>query len=90
MERQTGLGRSLGEVIESLTPAESNVALTRGSDPHDITPQVYRLVLDVQDLRARVARLEADQHAASGAATKSAKKSKKKRNASAGKKTKKS
>ena len=85
MERQAGLGRSLGEVIESLTPAEPDVALTRGNDLYDITPQLYRLVVDVQDLRDRVDRLEAE-----SGAEKSPKKSKKKRNATAGKKTKKS
>jgi hypothetical protein len=85
VERQAGLGRSLGEVIESLTPAESDVALTRGNDLYDITPQLYRLVVDVQDLRERVTRLEADRDR-----QQSPKKSKKQRNASAGKKTKKS
>lgn len=77
MERQAGLGRSLEEVIESLTPAGTGPAHTRGTDLHDITPQLYRLVLDVQDLRDRVDRLESKQ-------------SKKKRNGSTGKKTKKS
>jgi hypothetical protein len=81
MERQAGLGRSLEEVIESLTPAEAGAPLTRGTDLHDITPQLYRLVLDVQDLRERVDRLEAHGDA------RSAKKSKKK---SSGKKHKKS
>ncbi len=91
MERQAGLGRSLGEVIESLTPAEPDVALTRGNDLYDITPQLYRLVVDVQDLRDRVDRLEAESGADDAAsAARSSKKSKKKRNASAGKKTKKS
>jgi hypothetical protein len=86
VERQAGLGRSLGEVIESLTPAEPDVALTRGNDLHDITPQLYRLAVDVQDLRNRVDRLETAQ-----GTEKSPKKSKKKkRDASAGKKTKKS
>lgn len=59
VERQAGLGRSLGEVIESLTPVEPDVALTRGNDLHDLTPQLYRLIVDVQDLRARVDQLEA-------------------------------
>ena len=94
MERQAGLGRSLGEVIESLTPAEPDVALTRGNDLHDITPQLYRLVVDVQDLRDRVDRLEAESAVERGGEIAEAqdrrRKSKKKRNASAGKKTKKS
>ena len=88
MERQAGLGRSLNEVIESLTPADSDAPLTRGTDLHDITPQLYRLVLDVQDLRDRIDRLEAN--GAEHAVAKSPKKSKKKRNAAGGKKTKKS
>jgi hypothetical protein len=83
MERQAGLGRSLEEVIESLTPAEAGAPLTRGTDLHDMTPQLYRLVLDVQDLRHRVDRLEANGDA------KPAKRSKKKPSAS-GKKHKKS
>jgi hypothetical protein len=82
MERQAGLGRSLEEVIESLTPAEAGAPLTRGTDLHDITPQLYRLVLDVQDLRDRVDRLEANGDA------KAPKKSKKK--PASGKKHKKS
>ena len=88
MERQAGLGRSLNEVIESLTPAETDAPLARGTDLHDITPQLYRLVLDVRNLRDRVDRLEAD-GSGNGHPTTS-KKSKKKRNATGGKKTKKS
>ena len=86
VERQAGLGKSLNEVIESLTPAEPDAPLTRGNDLHDITPQLYRLVLEVQDLRDRVDRLEAG----NGNGATSSKKSKKKRNASGGKKHKKS
>ncbi len=71
MERQAGLGRSLEEVIDSLTPAGAGAPHTRGTDLHDITPQLYRLVLDVQDLRERVDRLEAN------GTTKASKKSKK-------------
>jgi hypothetical protein len=88
VERQAGLGRSLGEVIESLTPAEPDVALTRGNDLHDITPQLYRLVVDVQDLRDRVDRLEAEGGAEKSPKPKNETQAKKKRNASAGKKTK--
>jgi hypothetical protein len=85
VERQAGLGKSLNDVIESLTPAEPDAPLTRGNDLHDITPQLYRLVLDVQELRDRVDRLEAT----NGNGAKSAKKSKKKRDGAGGKKPKK-
>jgi hypothetical protein len=85
VERQAGLGKSLNDVIESLTPAEPDAPLTRGNDLHDLTPQLYRLVLDVQELRDRVDRLEAG----NGNGAKSAKKSKKKRDAAGAKKHKK-
>jgi len=84
VERQAGLGKSLNEVIESLTPAEPDAPLTRGNDLLDVTPQLYRLVLDVQELRDRVDRLEATN--GNGA---KAKKSKKKRDGAGGKKPKK-
>jgi hypothetical protein len=88
VERQAGLGRSLNEVIDALTPAESDAPQiapqSRGTDLHDITPQLYRLVLEVQDLRDRVDHLEAK----NGNGAK--KKSKKARDARGGKKTKKS
>lgn len=88
VERQAGLGRSLNEVIDSLTPAEPDAPQiapqSRGSDLHDITPQLYRLVLEVQDLRDRVDELEAG-----AGAQPSKKKSKKQRNARDAKKTKK-
>jgi hypothetical protein len=90
VERQAGLGRSLNEVIDSLTPAEPDapqIALqSRATDLHDITPQLYRLVLEVQDLRERVGHLEA----ANGNGASKTKKSKKQRNARDAKKTKKS
>jgi len=89
VERQAGLGKSLNEVIESLTPAEPDAPLTRGNDLHDITPQLYRLVLDVQDLRERVDRLEASDGNGSANGAKSSKKSKKKRDAAGAKKHKK-
>ncbi|HEX5587557.1 MAG TPA: hypothetical protein VFZ17_09630 [Acidimicrobiia bacterium] len=99
MERQAGLGRSLNEVIDSLTPAEPDAPQiapqSRGTDLHDITPQLYRLVLEVQHLRERVDHLEtengngaANNKPANNKAAK--KKSKKQRNARDGKKTKKS
>ena len=94
MDRQAGLGRSLNDVIESLTPAERDTALARGAELHDITPQLYRLVLDLHDLRDRVARLEAtafdDRRSAEKHNGKKHKKSGAKRNAGQGAKTKKS
>ena len=98
VERQAGLGRSLNDVIESLTPAEPDAPHTRGTDLHDITPQLYRLVLDMQDLRERVGRLEAVALNGNGKGGKSAKAGKSKagksstskRNAAGGKKPKKS
>jgi hypothetical protein len=59
MERQAGLGRSLEEVLDSLTPADSD-ASTPGRvlfEPDDLEQQLDQLMGDMRDLRERVQHL---------------------------------
>ncbi len=58
MERQAGLGRSLEEVLDSLTPTESESAAGRVLfEPEDIEQQLDQLMGDIRDLRERVQHL---------------------------------
>ena len=57
MERQAGLGRTLHEVIESLTPLEPETASGGEFDPTELVQRLDDLLVDVRDLRERVRRL---------------------------------
>ena len=61
MERQTGLGRSLGDVLDSLTPSEP-APLTPGAralfEPEAVEERLASLSHDVDALRRRVRKLE--------------------------------
>ena len=54
MERQAGLGRSLRDVIESLTPVEPDVAARLHFDAAELLERLDELLVDVRDLRDRV------------------------------------
>jgi hypothetical protein len=54
MERQAGLGRSLRDVIESLTPVEPEVAARLQFDATELLERLDELLADVRDLRDRV------------------------------------
>ena len=54
MERQAGLGRSLRDVIESLTPVEPDVAARLQFDAAELLERLDELLVDVRDLRNRV------------------------------------
>jgi hypothetical protein len=54
MERQAGLGRSLRDVIESLTPVEPDVAARLQFDASELLERLDELLVDVRDLRDRV------------------------------------
>ncbi len=54
MERQAGLGRSLREVIESLTPVEPEMAERVQFDATELIQRLDELLVDVRDLRERV------------------------------------
>jgi len=54
MERQAGLGRSLRDVIESLTPVEPEVAARLQFDAAELLERLDELLADVRDLRDRV------------------------------------
>jgi TolA-binding protein len=58
MARQAGLGRSLHEVLESLTPAEGLPEPAR-RPAVELEHQLDQLLVDVQELRERVERLDA-------------------------------
>ncbi len=51
MERQAGLGRSLREVIESLTPVEPEMAERVQFDASELVQRLDELLVDVHDLR---------------------------------------
>ena len=54
MERQAGLGRSLREVIESLTPVEPEETARVEFDATELVRRLDDLLVDVRDLRERV------------------------------------
>jgi len=54
MERQAGLGRSLRDVIESLTPVEPEMAARVQFDASELVERLDDLLVDVRDLRERV------------------------------------
>ena len=61
MERQSGLGRSLGDVLDALTPVDPDPA-TAGRvlfEPEDLEQQLDSLMGDIRDLRDRVQHLVA-------------------------------
>jgi hypothetical protein len=59
MERQTGLGRSLEDVLDSLTPVENDPAAPGRVlfEPEDLERQLDQLMGDIRDLRERVQHL---------------------------------
>jgi len=59
MERQAGLGKSLEQVLDSLTPAEleSSAPGRVLYDPEDVEQQLDQLMGDIRDLRERVQHL---------------------------------
>ncbi len=59
MERQAGLGRSLEEVLDSLTPAEPDAPVPGRVlfEPEDLEQQLDQLMGDIRDLRERVQHL---------------------------------
>ena len=57
MERQAGLGRSLREVIESLTPVEPDAAARVEFDATELIERLDELLVDVRELRERVHQL---------------------------------
>jgi hypothetical protein len=54
MERQAGLGRSLREVIESLTPVQPEMAERVEFDASELVARLDDLLVDVRELRDRV------------------------------------
>ncbi len=54
MERQAGLGRSLRDVIESLTPVQPDIAERVEFDASELVERLDDLLVDVRDLRDRV------------------------------------
>ena len=59
MERQAGLGRSLEDVLDSLTPAEPEPSAPERAlfEPEDLEQQLDQLMGDIRDLRERVQHL---------------------------------
>jgi hypothetical protein len=59
MERQAGLGRSLEDVLDSLTPADPDVAAPGRVlfEPEALEQQLDQLMGDIRDLRERVQHL---------------------------------
>jgi hypothetical protein len=59
MERQTGLGRSLEDVLDSLTPVETDPAAPGRVlfEPRDLERQVDQLAAEIEGLRGRVQHL---------------------------------
>ena len=61
MERQAGLGRSLEDVLVSLTPAEPEPLTSAARalfEPETVDARLDSLIADVEALRRRVRRLE--------------------------------
>jgi hypothetical protein len=61
MERQSGLGRSLGDVLDALTPVDPDPAAAGRVlfEPEDLEQQLDSLMGDIRDLRERVQHLVA-------------------------------
>jgi hypothetical protein len=61
MERQSGLGRSLGDVLDSLTPVDPDPAAPGRVlfEPEDLEQQLDSLMGDIRELRERVQHLVA-------------------------------
>jgi hypothetical protein len=59
MERQAGLGRSLEDVLDSLTPVEPDPSAPGRVhfEPEDLEQQLDQLMGDIRDLRERVQHL---------------------------------
>jgi hypothetical protein len=59
VERQAGLGRSLEDVLDSLTPNESDGGAPGRAlfEPEDLEQQLDQLMGDLRDLRERVQHL---------------------------------
>jgi hypothetical protein len=59
MERQAGLGRSLEDVLDSLTPTGSEPSSPERAlfEPEDLEQQLDQLMGDIRDLRERVQHL---------------------------------
>jgi hypothetical protein len=81
MERQAGLGRSLREVIESLTPVQPEMAERVEFDASELVARLDDLLVDVRELRERVHHLVeiVGDDALPEASTKKEKKKKKKK-----------
>ena len=61
MERQSGLGRSLGDVLDSLTPVDPDPGAPGRVlfEPEDLEQQLDSLMGDIRELRDRVQHLVA-------------------------------
>ena len=61
MERQSGLGRSLGDVLDSLAPVDPDPAAPGRVlfEPEDLEQQLDSLMGDIRELRDRVQHLVA-------------------------------
>jgi len=59
MERQTGLGRSLEDVLDSMTPVDADASAPGRVlfEPEDLEQQLDQLMGDIRDLRERVQHL---------------------------------
>jgi hypothetical protein len=59
MERQAGLGRSLEDVLDSMTPVVGEPTSTGRAlfEPEDLEQQLDQLMGDIRDLRERVQHL---------------------------------
>jgi hypothetical protein len=59
MERQAGLGRSLGDVLDSLAPPDADASAPGRVlfEPEDLERQLDALMGDIRDLRERVQHL---------------------------------
>ena len=85
MERQAGLGRSLREVIESLTPVEPDMAVRVQFDATELIERLDELLVDVRELRDRVHELAVFVGNGDGPAGDTKKKKKKKKKKHKGK-----
>jgi TolA-binding protein len=93
MERQAGLGRSLEDVLDSMTPVVAEPTSTGRAlfEPEDLEQQLDQLMGDIRDLRERVQHLVgmvSDDAMIDTKTTKKTNKSKKTKKAKKAKKTK--